>query len=293
MSPDAGTRTGALAGLRALATVHRTLRDAADLADLLARAAAVAPAVCGVDRALVVGASGGRLTAGDSAALEDRGSDLLRRRLLAAPVAVRAGTPEAAVVQGRGTAVGSGPGSGPLAGVLGLAEHALIGLAPDGLVVGVLVLDRDGPPVDETVTALGEALGMVVGLELERILQRVRATDLAAEVRQHQAASDALVRELLQGQATFSAAVAGSPIVQFDQPGAASPGGGALRELLSEAELRTARLLVRGLSNRQIAEELIVSPETVKTHVGRVLRKLGAANRAEAVYRLIELDRGA
>jgi DNA-binding CsgD family transcriptional regulator len=42
-------------------------------------------------------------------------------------------------------------------------------------------------------------------------------------------------------------------------------------------------LLVQGRSNREIADELILSPETVKAHVARILRKLGASNRAEAV----------
>jgi DNA-binding NarL/FixJ family response regulator len=42
-------------------------------------------------------------------------------------------------------------------------------------------------------------------------------------------------------------------------------------------------LLVRGMGNREIAELLVVQVGTVKTHVKAILRKLGAANRAEVI----------
>ncbi len=51
---------------------------------------------------------------------------------------------------------------------------------------------------------------------------------------------------------------------------------------LSAAEARVLRLLVRGLSNREIGIELSVSNETVKTHVKHVLSRLGVSSRAKA-----------
>ena len=58
--------------------------------------------------------------------------------------------------------------------------------------------------------------------------------------------------------------------------------GGALGEL-TPAELRVLRLLPSHLSYRQIAAELIVSPNTVKTQVRSAYLKLGVSSRHEAV----------
>jgi NarL family two-component system response regulator LiaR len=52
---------------------------------------------------------------------------------------------------------------------------------------------------------------------------------------------------------------------------------------LTEREHAVLELLVNGLSNVEIAEQLHVTPATVKFHVGSILSKLGASNRAEAV----------
>jgi DNA-binding NarL/FixJ family response regulator len=51
---------------------------------------------------------------------------------------------------------------------------------------------------------------------------------------------------------------------------------------LTTRELEVLRLLVEGLTDREIAGSLTVSPRTVETHVSSVLHKLGARNRAEA-----------
>ncbi|WP_236031165.1 response regulator transcription factor [Ktedonospora formicarum] len=56
----------------------------------------------------------------------------------------------------------------------------------------------------------------------------------------------------------------------------------ALIEPLSPQERRVLHLLVAGRSNPEIASALVVSVNTVKTHVRSIYRKLGVANRVEA-----------
>jgi len=58
-----------------------------------------------------------------------------------------------------------------------------------------------------------------------------------------------------------------------------------LVEPLTAREMEVLGLVAAGLPNRQIAENLFVVVDTVKKHVSRVLRKLGADNRTQAVAR--------
>jgi DNA-binding NarL/FixJ family response regulator len=57
----------------------------------------------------------------------------------------------------------------------------------------------------------------------------------------------------------------------------------ALPDGLTPREAEVLGLIAEGLSNGQIAERLVVSPATVKTHVNRVFAKVGARDRAQAV----------
>jgi DNA-binding NarL/FixJ family response regulator len=57
---------------------------------------------------------------------------------------------------------------------------------------------------------------------------------------------------------------------------------------LTEREQEVLRLMARGLSNAEIAEELILGLQTVKTHVANVLAKLNARDRTQAVIKAYE-----
>ena len=59
---------------------------------------------------------------------------------------------------------------------------------------------------------------------------------------------------------------------------------GPLRTL-SPRENDVLRMLADGLTDREIAEALIISPRTVETHVSNILHKLSVRNRAEAAQR--------
>ena len=73
-----------------------------------------------------------------------------------------------------------------------------------------------------------------------------------------------------------------------------SPGRGrddrvVFEGLLTRRELDVLRLLAEGATNRAVADALVISRGTVKFHVNSILRKLHAANRAEAVTRYLRL----
>src|SRR6185436_10001603 len=58
---------------------------------------------------------------------------------------------------------------------------------------------------------------------------------------------------------------------------------------ISGRELEVLQLLAAGSSNKEIARQLEVSPNTVKTHVARLFEKLGASRRTQAIVRAREL----
>ena len=77
------------------------------------------------------------------------------------------------------------------------------------------------------------------------------------------------IAERLGAQKLYAALV---PAPEFD----------AARSELSQRELEVLALIAEGLSNRQIAAKLYISPSTAGVHVSHILTKLGAANRTEA-----------
>ncbi len=79
-----------------------------------------------------------------------------------------------------------------------------------------------------------------------------------------------------------------SPSVQSGTPGYA-PAATGLIEPLTRRELEVLGLMAAGRRNGQIADELVVTLDTVKRHVSHIFDKLGTANRTEAVARAREL----
>jgi DNA-binding NarL/FixJ family response regulator len=91
------------------------------------------------------------------------------------------------------------------------------------------------------------------------------------------------VRTVAAGDGLLSAAVTRRVIEEFVRRKPSDvPPTDALSEL-TERELEVLCLIARGLSNAEIAEELVITPATAKTHVGRILMKLNLRDRVQAV----------
>ncbi|MGO8959862.1 MAG: response regulator [Streptosporangiaceae bacterium] len=92
------------------------------------------------------------------------------------------------------------------------------------------------------------------------------------------------VRVVAAGQALLAPAITRRLISEFARlrPKRTGPAAIALG-VLTPRETEVLRLLAEGLSNPEIAARLVVTEETVKTHVSRVLHKLGLRDRTQAV----------
>lgn len=106
------------------------------------------------------------------------------------------------------------------------------------------------------------------------LLKNVKADELAQAIRAAHAGQGTLAPEIVQAMTH----AAPPPPPGYD---------------LTEREREVLALLVAGLNNSEIAEKLVVSPSTIKSHVSNILAKFGVSSRTEAAalavrYRLVE-----
>ena len=91
------------------------------------------------------------------------------------------------------------------------------------------------------------------------------------------------IRTIGAGDALLAPSITRRLISEFaNRPDPAAPVPAELASL-TEREREILRLVAAGLSNAEIARRLVISPLTAKTHVGRVLAKLGCHDRAQLV----------
>jgi DNA-binding NarL/FixJ family response regulator len=94
------------------------------------------------------------------------------------------------------------------------------------------------------------------------------------------------VRGIRRGDLPMSRSFAAQALDELARGARQAPGNGSGADAgLSARESEVLRLLAEGLTDREIAASLQISPRTVETHVSKVLHKLGVRNRAEAARR--------
>jgi DNA-binding CsgD family transcriptional regulator len=172
--------------------------------------------------------------------------------------------------------------------------YVAVPIAPSGRVIGFLHADHyyAGRDVEEHELDLLSVYAEGFGFAFERtvLLERVRAQrDHATKL---MGATSALMDDVCRSDVEL---VRGSADQVTPRVGAAAQpvlltGESRLDSLLTRREIEVLSLMADGQTNAGIATRLVISEGTVKSHVGHVLRKMRAANRAEAVSRYLRLS---
>jgi DNA-binding NarL/FixJ family response regulator len=157
---------------------------------------------------------------------------------------------------------------------------------PTVLLIDLALPGQDGLEVVRRVAAAGVHVVLVSGVDTEELVLpalRAGATGVLLESDAGAAELVEAVRAVAAGDAFLSPSVVRQLINEF----AATPAGrGPLPEQLEELtprELEVVALVAGGMTNHEIAEYLVLSPATAKTHVSRALCKLQARDRSQLV----------
>ena len=178
--------------------------------------------------------------------------------------------------------------------VVGEAEHGALAvenairLHPDVVIMDIRMPRLDGIEATRRLAVQGEKAPKVLVLTTfdldEYVYQALRAGAagfLLKDTPPRQLAE--AVRTIAAGESLLAPAVTKRLIERYvSRP----PGDTARRERfaeLTERELEVLQLITRGLSNAEIGARLFLSEATVKTHVTRILTKLGVRDRVQAV----------
>jgi DNA-binding NarL/FixJ family response regulator len=157
---------------------------------------------------------------------------------------------------------------------------------PDVVLMDIRMPNLDGIEATRHLTALPRAprVLMLTTFDLDQYVYEALRAGASGFLLKDAGADELLhgVRVVAAGEALLSPSITRRLIADYARRPPASEQPAALAEL-TPRELEVLRLLARGLSNGEIARELVLGEATVKTHVARVFQKLDLHDRAQAV----------
>jgi DNA-binding CsgD family transcriptional regulator len=161
--------------------------------------------------------------------------------------------------------------------------------------LAVVALAQEDPRRAADLALRSAAVADEAGVPFEGAVSRILAGRALARAGEADAATDELLRavEVLEGvgavrhreEAERELRRLGHRVTHRRSPPAAAEGDGV--GTLTQRELEIARAIVDRKTNRQIAQDLFLSPKTVETHIRNIFAKLGADSRVE-VARIVE-----
>jgi DNA-binding CsgD family transcriptional regulator len=172
---------------------------------------------------------------------------------------------------------------------VGTTSYAVAPIFPAGRVVGLLHADHYPAqrPVDEVdCYVLGEfADGF--GRVYERAVLLERLNGQRDHVRETLRGAETIMDNLARAELELARHADERSMIGAATAVSLAGESSALNELLTPREREVIALIVSGQSNNAIAERLVISEGTVKSHVKQILRKLGAVNRSEVIARYL------
>jgi DNA-binding CsgD family transcriptional regulator len=172
----------------------------------------------------------------------------------------------------------------PLALVYDTHSYVAAPITPEGRVIGFVHADHrlKARRVDDfdrdALWSFAEGLGFAI--ERARLTERLRAQ--GEELQRLMRRAQAVVSDYLDAEVELVSAGGDADAATRTAEALIAGPESDLEATLSKREREVLVLLAKGASNAQIAAQLVIANETAKTHVKRILRKLGASNRVEA-----------